>query len=167
VNADDEQVAVGEIGEIIAEGDNVALGYLVPDPSKQPFRNGKLYCGDMAYYDDEGFIYVVGRTGDFLKPSGFRVIAASIENAVAELPGIREVAVIGIPHAKLGEAAKAFVVVADGGQALTSEKIISHCRRLLPIYAVPQEVQFLDELPKSSAGKVIKAQLKQMQTETA
>jgi acyl-CoA synthetase (AMP-forming)/AMP-acid ligase II len=166
VNANVEPVAAGEIGEIVAEGDNVALGYLVPDPSKQPFRNGKLYSGDMAYYDEEGFIYVVGRTSDFLKPSGFRVSAASIENAVAELAGIREVAVIGIPHAKMGEAAKAFVVAA-ANQELSAENIISHCRRVLPIYAVPQEIEFLNELPKSSAGKVIKAQLKQLQMEPA
>jgi acyl-CoA synthetase (AMP-forming)/AMP-acid ligase II len=163
---DGEQAQPGEIGEIVAEGDNVALGYLTPDASKEPFREGKLYSGDMAYQDEEGFIYVVGRTSDFLKPSGFRVSAASIENAVAEIPGITEVAVIGVPHAKLGEAAKAFVVV-EAGREIPAEMIIGHCRRVLPIYAVPQEIVFLKELPKNSARKVLKEQLKQMQMDIA
>jgi acyl-CoA synthetase (AMP-forming)/AMP-acid ligase II len=166
VNHDGEQAQPGEIGEIVAKGDNVALGYLTPDPSKEPFREGKLYTGDMAYYDDEGFIFVVGRTSDFLKPSGFRVSAASIENAVAEIVGILEVAVVGVPHAKFGEAAKAFIVV-EPGRNIAAEEIVNHCRRALPFYAVPQEIVFLNELPKNSARKVLKEQLKQMQMDAA
>jgi acyl-CoA synthetase (AMP-forming)/AMP-acid ligase II len=161
-----EQAMPGEVGEIVAEGENIALGYLTPDHNKEPFRNGKLYTGDMAYQDEEGFIYIVGRASDFLKPSGHRVSAASIENAVAEIPGVAEVAVIGIPHAKFGEAAKAFVVV-EPGRELSTATIISHCRRALPVYAVPQEIQFLNELPKSSTQKVLKEQLKQIYTDSS
>ena len=148
----------GEVGEIVAEGDNICLGYWVPDPSKDSFRGNRLYTGDMATVDEDGYIYIVGRSGDFIKPSGFRTSVAHIENILLEIPGILEVAVVGVAHAQLGEAAKAYVVTRQG-ERLTEEQILDYCRRQLPAHAVPREVEFLPALPKNGAGKVAKKAL--------
>lgn len=150
----------GEIGEIVAEGDNVAAGYLLPDPAKNPFRNGKLYTGDLGYTDEDGYIYLVGREKDFIKPSGYKVMTATIENVLLELPEIADAAVVGVPHDQLGEAAKAFIVLNDNA-LITAETILDHCRKKLPLYAVPCCLEFMNHLPKNSAGKVMKNSLKQ------
>lgn len=159
LDSSDEPVKPGNIGEIVAEGENITLGYWIPDPNKNPFRNGKLYTGDLAYADEEGFIYIVGRASDFIKPNGHRISAATIETILLEIPEIVEVAVIGIPHASMGEAAKAYIVVRNGANC-SDEQIFHHCKKRLPAYAVPQEVTFLQSLPKNSAGKILKTELK-------
>jgi len=151
--------AQGEIGEIVAEGNNVAAGYLLSDPAKNPFRNGKLYTGDIGYADADGYIYLVGREKDFIKPSGYKVMAATIEHAILEMPEIAEAAIVGVPHDQLGEAAKAFVVLKEN-ERITEETILDHCRKKLPIYAVPCGIEFMTALPKNSAGKVMKMSLK-------
>lgn len=159
-------VKPGEAGEIVAEGDSVCLGYWVPDPSKNSFREGRLYTSDMATVDEDGFIYIVGRSGDFIKPSGIRTSAAQIENVLLELPEIVEAAVIGVPHPQLGEAAKAFVV-ARQGKKVSEDLILGHCRKRLPSYAVPREIEFLPGLPKNAVGKVFKTALKSKQFASA
>jgi acyl-CoA synthetase (AMP-forming)/AMP-acid ligase II len=149
----------GEVGEIIAEGENVTCGYLIPDPVNNPYRDGKLFTGDLAYEDEDGYIFIVGRAKEFIKPSGFKVMTATIELALLELPEIAEAAVTGEPHDQLGEAAVAWVVPKAGSE-LTAEGVIGHCRTKLPLYAVPCSVKFLDALPKNSSGKVMKRDLK-------
>ncbi|NTV05240.1 MAG: acyl--CoA ligase [Chlorobiaceae bacterium] len=148
-------VKQGEVGEIVAEGDNITAGYLFPDPAKNPFRNGKLYTGDLAYVDEEGYIYIVGREKDFIKPSGYKVMTATIENVILEMTEITEVAVVGIPDDQLGEAAKAYVVV-NKGMERSLEQIIEHCKSRLPAYALPRKIEFMTALPKNTAGKIQK-----------
>jgi long-chain acyl-CoA synthetase len=155
---DGAPVAPGETGEIVATGDNVTQGYLVPDPAKESFRDGKLYTGDIATVDEEGFIYLVGRTSDFIKPSGHRISSKEIEDALAEMPEIVEVAVVGMPDADLGEAARAFIVTRDGRE-LPYKQVADHCRGRLPLYAIPRAITFLPELPKNGAQKVLKRAL--------
>ena len=159
LNSSDNPVQQGEIGEIVAEGENITLGYWLPDAEKKPFCNGKLYTGDLAYTDSEGFIYIVGRASDFIKPSGHRVSAASIETVLLEIPEIVEVAVIGVPHPLMGEAVKAYVVL-QNNENLSAEKILNHCKKRLPIHAVPHEIEFMDKLPKNTAGKILKNALR-------
>jgi acyl-CoA synthetase (AMP-forming)/AMP-acid ligase II len=151
-------VPPGETGEIIASGENVTLGYLVPDPAKDSFRNGVLYTGDQGRVDEDGFIYLVGRISDFIKPSGHRISSKEIEDVLAEMPQVVEVAIVGIPHPDLGEAAKAFIVTRDGAE-LPYKQIADHCKGRLPGYAVPREVAYLRELPKNASQKVIKRTL--------
>ncbi|NTV19028.1 MAG: long-chain fatty acid--CoA ligase, partial [Bacteroidales bacterium] len=132
-----------------------AAGYLLPDPAKNPFRNGKLYTGDLGYADKDGYIYIVGREKDFIKPSGYKVMAATIEHVILDMREIAEAAIVGVPHDQLGEAAKAFVVLKEN-ERITAETILDHCRKKLPIYAVPCDIEFMTGLPKNSAGKVMK-----------
>lgn len=158
LNKHDMRVQQGEVGEIVAEGDNVTSGYLFPDPSKNPFRNGKLYTGDLAYADEDGYLYVVGREKDFIKPSGYKVMTATIESALLEIPEVAEAAVTGMPHEQLGEAAKAFVVVKQGHD-LSIDQVLEFCKTKLPAYAVPRRIEFTHDLPKNSAGKILKNKL--------
>jgi len=134
------------------------LGYLVPDPAKDSFRHGLLYTGDQGRVDEDGFIYLVGRISDFIKPSGHRISSKEIEDVLAEMPEVVEVAIVGIPDADLGEAAKAFIVTRTGAE-LPYKQIADYCKGRLPAYAVPREVAYLRELPKNGSQKVIKRAL--------
>jgi long-chain acyl-CoA synthetase len=158
LDASGRPVSPGEIGEIVAEGDNIASGYWAPDPAKDSFREGKLYTGDLARVDEDGFLYVVGRTSDFIKPNGHRISSKEIEDVLVEMPDIVEAAVIGTPHPDMGEAAKAFIVTRDG-QELPYVQIHDHCRGRLPMYAIPFAVEFLPSLPKNGGQKVLKQAL--------
>ena len=111
VNEEGREVSPGEVGEIVAEGANVTLGYWrAPQESEGTFRNGALYTGDLARVDEEGFIYIVDRAKDFLKCRGEKVSCRQIEEVLLEFDELVEAAVIGIPDGVLGEAVKAFVV---------------------------------------------------------
>lgn len=147
-----------EIGEIVAEGNNVTLGYWAPDPAKDSFRHGKLYTGDLGTVDSDGFIYLVGRTSDFIKPSGHRISCKEIEDVLAEMADIVEAAVVAVPDQDLGEAVKAYIVTRDGHEFATNQ-IRDHCRGRLPIYAIPRDIAFLPALPKNGAQKVLKQDL--------
>ena len=148
----------GQTGEIVAKGENVTAGYLFADPSKNPFRDGCLYTGDLAYVDKEGYIFITGREKDFIKPSGYKVMTATIENVILELPEVSETAVKGIPDEQLGEAAKAFVVLKQD-RHLTIDQVQEFCKTKLPAYAVPRRIEFINDLPKNPAGKILKAKI--------
>ncbi|MGZ3584508.1 MAG: class I adenylate-forming enzyme family protein, partial [Ktedonobacterales bacterium] len=158
LNSFGRPVSPGEIGEIVAEGENVTLGYWVPENAKESFRDGKLYTGDLARVDGDGFIYLVGRTSDFIKPSGHRISSKEIEDVLVEIPDVVETAVVGIPDPDLGEAVKAYIVTRHG-EELPYRRVVEHCKGRLPIYAIPREVAFLPELPKSASQKVLKQAL--------
>lgn len=156
VDGNDRDVSPGEQGEIVAEGNNIAPGYLIPDSENPTFQNGKLYTGDLATVDEEGFIFVVGRKKDFIKPFGQRISCAEIEGVLLELENIVEAAVIGIQDDQAGEIARAFVVVKPDTPKPDIEQLRQHCKQKLPYYGVPGEFVFVDNLPKNTAGKVIK-----------
>jgi long-chain acyl-CoA synthetase len=151
-------VAPGEIGEIVASGENIAVGYWTPDLAKDNFRAGKLFTGDLARVDEDGFIYITGRASEFIKPSGHRISTKEIEDALIELPEVVEVAIVGVPDPMFGEAAKAYVVVREGSD-LSEKALIDHGKRRLPSYAVPRAVEFVTELPNSAHNKVLKRAL--------
>jgi long-chain acyl-CoA synthetase len=158
LDAEGRPVVPDEIGEIVAEGENVACGYLVPDPARQSFREGRLYTGDLGRVDEDGFIYLVGRTSDFIKPSGHRVSSKEIEDVLVELPDVVEAAVVGVPDPDLGEAVKAYLVIREG-QELALKQIHDYCKGRLPLYAIPRTIVFLPSLPKNGAQKVLKRAL--------
>lgn len=149
-----------EVGEIVAFGDNITLGYWGdPEETARFFRDGKLYTGDLARVDQDGFLYLVERTRDFVKSMGYRVSPKEIEDVIAQLPDVVEAAVIGVPHETWGEALHAFVV-GTAPARVTADQVRTHCLRQLPNYKVPEFVEFLPCLPKNSNGKVDKEELR-------
>ena len=151
-----------ETGEIVASGDNITVGYWNdPEETAKYFKDGKLYTGDIARVDSEGFIFIVERERDLIKCGGNRVSAKEVEDVIAELPEIVEVAVLGMPHELLGEAIKAFVVVTqDAG--IVPDTIKAHCRKRLPSFKVPEEILFLPTMPHNGSGKVLKPKLREL-----
>ncbi|MEN6457543.1 MAG: AMP-binding protein [Thermoguttaceae bacterium] len=155
-----------EVGEIVASGENITPGYWRdPDETAQYFRDGRLHTGDMARVDPDGFVFLVERARDFIKPMGHRVGPKEIEEVLAEMPEIVESAVVGVPDDLWGEAIKAFVVTTRPGQ-LTAAEVQTHCQRRLPNYKVPQHIEFLGALPKTGNGKVDKGTLRCMSKST-
>jgi long-chain acyl-CoA synthetase len=120
-------VGPDEVGEIVAEGDNVTPGYWVPDAAKGSFRNRRLHTGDLGRVDADGFIYLVGRASDLIKPSGHRISSKEIEDVLVEIPDVVEAAVVGIPDPDLGEAVKAYIVTRDG-QEMAFKRVHDHCK---------------------------------------
>lgn len=151
-----------ETGEIVATGDNIAQGYWRdPVETAKFFRRGRLYTGDLARVDADGFIFIVEREREMIKSGGNRVSAKEVEDVIAELPEVVEVAVVGAPHELLGEAIKAFVTSAPGS-AIAPQDVLAHCQKRLPAYKVPESVVFTRHLPHNSAGKLIKSKLKEL-----
>jgi long-chain acyl-CoA synthetase len=155
-----EEVTGNQVGEICVRGPQVTVGYWQrPEESAAIFYpDGFLRTGDIGYVDDMGFVFLVDRKKDMILVSGFNVYPNEIEEVVASHPGVREVAAIGIPDAKSGEAVKIFVVRKD--PILTSEALIAFCRTQLTSYKVPHHVEFRDDLPKTNVGKVLRRALK-------
>jgi long-chain acyl-CoA synthetase len=154
------RVPRGDIGEIVAEGDNITLGYWgEPEATACTYRDGRLYTGDLARMDEDGFIYIVDRAGDFLKCAGNRVACKRVEDALLEFDELVEVAVVPIPDDNLGEAVKAYVVPRNGEFDI-AERLLRFCSDRWPPHLVPKQIVVLPSLPKNSAGKVMKAALK-------
>ncbi len=153
----------GETGEIVAEGANITKGYWRDDEeSALKFREGKLYTGDLATVDEDGFIYVVARSADFLKCGGKRVSCSKIEESLLEFEGVVEAAVVSTTDEVLGEAPVAFVAF-QRSRCTNSEieqELLDFCRKRLPLPLVPKKIVRLDALPKNSSGKVMKSVLK-------
>jgi long-chain acyl-CoA synthetase len=159
---DDNGVDVphGQPGELCIRGPQVMKGYYNrPDETANVFMaDGFLKTGDVAVMDDKGFFRIVDRKKDMILVSGFNVYPNEVEDVVAMHPGVLEVAAIGVPDEKSGEAVKIFVVKKDPN--LTPEAIIAHCRDNLTGYKVPHHVEFRTELPKTNVGKILRRALK-------
>lgn len=152
-----------DVGEIVASGKSIAMGYWDdPEETSRYFRNGKLYTGDMARVDADGFIFLVERARDFIKSMGYRVGPKEVEEVLAAMPEVVESAVVGVPDELWGEAVKAFIVTVRPGQ-VTADDIRGFCLKRLPNYKIPQQVEFLSALPKLGNGKVDKQSLKRTQ----
>jgi acyl-CoA synthetase (AMP-forming)/AMP-acid ligase II len=154
------EVSRGTVGEIAVRGPNVMLGYWNrPEATAQAIRNGWMHTGDGGYMDDEGFVYLVDRLKDMIVSGGENVYSAEVENAVVSHPAVAQCAVIGVPHEKWGETVHA-VVVTKPGHSVTLEEIQIHCRELIAGYKCPRSVSFVDAMPLSGVGKVLKTELR-------
>lgn len=155
-----QDVPLGERGEICVRGPQVMKGYYnrPEETAKVMTPDGFLMTGDIAVMDEKGFIRIVDRKKDMILVSGFNVYPNEIEDVVAQHAGVLEVAALGVPHPKTGEAVKIFVVKKD--PALTAEALIAHCREHLTAYKVPSQVEFRSELPKSNVGKILRRELR-------
>jgi long-chain acyl-CoA synthetase len=149
----------GEIGELVVKGPQVMKGYLnMPTETANAIRDGWLYTGDIARKDDDGYFYIVDRKKELIKPSGYQVWPREVEEAIAENPKVLEVGVAGIPDAYRGETVKAWVVLKEGESA-SADDIKEWCKDLIAPYKVPTHVEFRDELPKTTVGKVLRREL--------
>jgi len=156
-----EQQPQGEIGEICIKGPQVMSGYWNKDNSEVFFEGGWFRTGDIGTMDEEGFFKIVDRKKDMINVSGFNVYPNEVENVLADHPKILEVAVIGVPDPNSTEAVKAFVVKKD--QSLTVEELKEWCKEQLTGYKKPKHIEFIDELPKTNVGKILRRALKEME----
>lgn len=159
VDAHGNDVLIGEPGEVLVRGPHVATQYLhQPEESLKTFAGGWLHTGDIAVMDSQGMLSIVDRKKDMVIVSGFNVYPNEVESIIAEMPGVAEVAVIGVHDEKTGEAVKAVISLSD--QALSEAAILLYCRQRLTAYKVPKQIEFREQLPKSPVGKILRAQLR-------
>ncbi|HEX2442077.1 MAG TPA: long-chain fatty acid--CoA ligase [Methylomirabilota bacterium] len=160
VDDEDQPRPPGELGEIVVRGDIVMKGYWnKPEATAETLRGGWLHTGDVGYLDEDGYLFITDRKKDMIISGGSNIYPREIEEVICRHPGVFEVAVIGIPDAKWGEATKA-LIVARPGHPLSEGEIVEHCRRHLASYKKPQSVEFLPTLPKNAYGKVLKRELR-------
>ena len=160
VDDEDGDVAPGEIGEGIYRGPTVMKSYYKnPEATAEAMKNGWFHSGDFLRRDEDGYFYVVDRKKDMLISGGENIYPAEIEEVLYKHPDILEAAVIGVPDPKWGESVKA-IVVTKPGRSLSAEQIVAHCRNHLAGYKKPKSVMFVDALPRSVAGKVLKTVLR-------
>lgn len=152
VNETGQYVVCGEVGEIIASGDNIMIGYLDnSEATSRTVRDGWLYTGDMARCDEDGFIYIVNRKSDFIKSASYRISPGEIEEIIAEIEGVIDVAVIGVDDELLGEAIVACVNCSE--EAFDADNFRNYCLDRLPFYKVPVRVIHEPNIPHTSSGK--------------
>jgi long-chain acyl-CoA synthetase len=159
VDEDDNEVAQGEVGEIVIRGHNIMKGYWQrPDATAEAMRGGWFHSGDMARVDEEGYFYIVDRKKDLIIRGGYNVYPREVEEVLYEHPRIREAAVIGVPHDQWGEEIGAAVVPHEGEQ-LDPEEVSAYVKERIAAYKYPRLVWFLDELPKGPTGKILKREI--------
>ncbi|UCE15527.1 MAG: AMP-binding protein, partial [Candidatus Bathyarchaeota archaeon] len=155
-----KELALGEVGELIVKGPQVMKGYKKrTEETKKTLRNGWLYTGDLAKMDEEGYFYIVDRLKDTIKYKGYSVFPAEVENVLYTHPWIKECAVIGKPDSVAGEIPKAYVVLKEGA-AITRDEVIEYCKKRIAPYKRIREVEFVAELPKNIAGKIMRRALR-------
>jgi acyl-coenzyme A synthetase/AMP-(fatty) acid ligase len=165
VDESGQRVGPGVVGELVVRGSNVMMGYWeMPEENEKILKPGmypgeRVLCtGDLFTMDDEGYLYFVARKDDIIKSRGEKVSPKEVEHAIYDLPEILEVAVIGVDDEILGQAIKAYAVLKDG-MTLTEKEVIAHCSRKLENFMVPQYVEFVPQLPKTTTGKIRKKDL--------
>jgi acyl-CoA synthetase (AMP-forming)/AMP-acid ligase II len=162
LNEKGEETAPGEVGEIVAWGRNIMMGYWnSPEETQQVLKNGALYTGDLAKRDDDGYIFIESRKKDIIKSGANRISPREIEDVVCQLPGVLECAAVGVPDEILGEAIKLFLVKMEDSP-LTEQDILIFCRQSLALYKNPKKVELVPSLPKTASGKVKREELKVM-----
>jgi acyl-coenzyme A synthetase/AMP-(fatty) acid ligase len=165
VDEADRRVGPGVVGQLVIRGATVMRGYWGrPEETRRRLRPGPLpgevvlYTGDYGTLDDEGYLYFVGRMDDIIKSRGEKVAPKEVENALFDINGVKEAAVVGVPDELLGQAVKAFVVLEDGVK-LDEREVIRECQRRLETFMVPKQVVFVPDLPKTTSGKIRKTGL--------
>ncbi|HEY0773535.1 MAG TPA: long-chain fatty acid--CoA ligase, partial [Nocardioidaceae bacterium] len=155
-----EEVPPGTAGELVVRGPMVGTGYWNrADETANAFRPLGLHTGDVGVMDEQGWIYIVDRKKDLLVVSGYKVWPREVEDVLYLHPAVREAAVVGRPDEYQGESVQAFVALRSG-QTVTAEELQAHCRENLSAYKCPRRIDFLDDLPKTATGKILRRELK-------
>ncbi|MFC5065616.1 acyl-CoA synthetase [Actinomycetospora atypica] len=167
VDPDDEEVGPRTVGEIVCRGPHVMLGYWNrPEETATALRGGWMHTGDGGYLDENGYLFVVDRIKDMIVSGGENVYSAEVENALARHPAVAACAVIGVPDERWGERVHAVVVTAPGAST-SADDLRAHCRELIAGYKCPGTVEFVEALPMSGAGKILKRELRAAHWTTA
>lgn len=154
------ELSTGEEGELIIQGPQIMKGYWnKPDETAETLREGWLFTGDLASVDEDGYFKIVGRKKDMINAGGYKIFPDEVDNVLMAHEGILEAATIGVPDPKRGETVKSFIVL-QANSGLGTEEIVEYCRERLAPYKVPREIEFLDELPKSTVLKVLRRELR-------
>jgi long-chain acyl-CoA synthetase len=160
VNELGEELPEGQVGELVVRGPNVMKGYYkMPEETAAALCDGWLYTGDLARVDGEGYFYIVDRKKDMVIVGGFNVYPREVEEVLYEHPEVVEAAVIGAPDPEQGEVVKCFVVPKN--ESLTEAELMEYCREHLAKYKLPKTIEFLEELPKNTTGKILRKALKE------
>jgi long-chain acyl-CoA synthetase len=160
IRDDGNDLPLGEVGEICIKGPQVMTGYWnrADETAKVMTKDGFFKSGDMGFMDERGFTKIVDRKKDMILVSGFNVYPNELEEVVAQMPGVLEVAAIGVPDEHSGEIPKLFIVKKD--QALTEDQVFAYCRNNLTGYKRPRHIEFRKELPKTPVGKILRRELR-------
>ena len=160
-DSDDKDVPEGEVGEVIVRGDHIMEGYWnLPEATADTLTGGWVHTGDMGYCDSKGYLFLVDRKRDVIISGAFNIYPKELEDIITGHPGIKEVAVIGVPDEKWGEAVKAIVVPQEAG-TLSEEEVIEYCRERTAGFKKPKSIDFVKELPRNPYGKVLKTVLRE------
>jgi crotonobetaine/carnitine-CoA ligase len=163
VDVHDREVPIGEVGEIVVRaepGRTVLLEYVGdPEATASTLRGGWLHTGDNGLFDEDGYLHFVDRRKDMIKRAGENISALEVETVLTAHPAIADAAVVGVPDPVRDEAVKAFVVLAPGA-TLTEDAIREYCLAHLAKFKVPTEIEYRDDLPRTSIGKIAKGELR-------
>jgi len=167
VDTGKKELPIGEAGEIIIKGPQVMQGYYKkPEETEKVMKDGWFYTGDIGIMDDDGYITIVDRKKDMIIAGGYNIYPLEIDDILFDHPKILEACCLGVPDAYRGETVKACIVVKEG-EDLTEEELIAYCKERMAAYKVPKLVEFMDDLPKSSVGKILRRKLKELELEKA
>lgn len=157
------ETAAGEPGELLIRSPQVMKEYYCqPDETSAAIKDGWLHTGDIARMDNDGYFYIIGRIKELIKVNGLQVWPREVEEVLLQLPGVKEAVVAGIPDMAKGERVKAWIVL-ETGSDLEKKKIVDYCREMLVHYKVPSEIEFINEIPKTSVGKVLRRKLVELE----
>ncbi len=163
LDENDNELGADVVGELVLKGPMCMTGYWKNEKAtKETIRDGWLYTGDLVKKDSEGYFYVVGRKKDMFKSGGENVYPTELEQVMRHLPGVREVAVIGVPDTKWGEVGKAFIVKENSADHLTADSVNEYCSKNLAKFKIPKYFVFVKDLPKGDSGKILKRKLVEM-----
>ncbi|HEX7723446.1 MAG TPA: long-chain fatty acid--CoA ligase [Pyrinomonadaceae bacterium] len=159
VDDDDNEVAEGELGEIVLRGENILKGYFKnPEATERVFRNGWFHTSDIGYRDKDGYFFIVDRKSDMIIRAGENIYPREIDEVLYKHPAVAAAATIGVPDQLYGEEVAAFIVLKEGSEANEAE-LIAHCQSQLADYKCPKSIRIVDDIPKGPTGKLLKREL--------
>jgi long-chain acyl-CoA synthetase len=161
----EKELSQGESGEIVIRGPQVMQGYYKkPEDTAKVLKNGWYYSGDIGHFDEDGYLSIVDRKKDMVIAGGYNIYPVELDNVLFDHPKILEACTVGIPDEYRGETIKAFIVVKEG-ETLTEDEVTQYCKENLAAYKVPKIIEFVDDLPKTTVGKILRRKLRDMEVE--
>jgi long-chain acyl-CoA synthetase len=160
VDEERREVPVGEVGELVISGPMIVPGYWdKPEETEHAMPGGALHTGDVGMMDADGWFYIVDRKKDLINASGYKIWPREVEDVLYAHEAVREAAVVGVPHEYRGETVKAFVSLKPGFQ-VDAGTLIGFCKERMAAYKYPREIEFVEDLPKTASGKILRRELR-------